>query len=388
MVERLARHYLEICARRYPVVAATGPRQSGKTTLCRQVFPTHAYVSMEAPDIRRAAMDDPRRFLEGHGDGAVIDEIQRTPELLSYLQTEVDLDPRPGRFIITGSENLVLSGRISQSLAGRVALVTLLPCTLAEVRAFDQPAMDLWSTVRHGGYPAIFDKKIPAEDWLANYFSMYVERDVRQVLNVTNLLPFETFVKIAAGRTSQLVNFSALGADCGVTHNTAIAWTSVLEASFVLFRLPPFHANTTSRLIKTPKIHFYDTGLAAHLLGVRTDEHLFTHPLRGPLFETWVVTEIMKSYFNRGRRPAATFYRDKRGTEIDLVIDDGPVRLLIETKSGATYESSFAAAFDRADLGPDSGRTKKIVVYGGDRSFRSGDVDVIAWHDLASLQEA
>lgn len=381
-------HLLEL-AGRYPAVTLTGPRQSGKTTLCRMAFPEHAYASLEVPSVRELALEDPVGFLRRLGDRFILDEVQRAPQLPSYLQGSIDEDPRPGRFVLTGSQNLALLDTVSQSLAGRTALVELLPLGLDELRRFPAAPGELFATVWAGGYPRIFERNLPAGEWLANYTATYVERDVRQVLKIGDLLRFQTFLRLCAGRTAQLLNLSSLAADCGISHTTAGQWLSVLEASYLVHRLPPFHANLGKRLIKTPKLYFYDTGLVANLLGIESPGQLETHPLRGALFETWVVAEIVKSHLHRGRRPRLSFYRDRSQLEIDVVIERGTALTLVEIKSARTPSGAFFSPFERfvARLSASFPATvdRRVVVYGGEESQDRQGGRLLAWSDMASF---
>jgi predicted AAA+ superfamily ATPase len=393
MVPRTLRRTLVRLARRFPIVTVTGPRQSGKTTLCRMAFPRKAYVSLEAPDVRAYATADPRGFLATYASGAILDEIQRVPDLLSYLQGEVDARPTAGRFILTGSANLALLHGVSQSLAGRTAMLTLLPLGHDEMLRFPDPPDDLFDVLWHGGYPAIFDTRPAPGDWLGSYVATYVERDVRQVLNVTDLLAFQNFLRLCAGRTAQLLNLSALAADAGITHNTARAWLSVLEASYVAFRLPALHTNVRKRLVKAPKLHFYDTGLLCYLLGILHPDQLRSHPLRGAVFETWVVSEIIKARLHRGLPASLSYYRDRAGGEIDAVLEQGDAVVAVEAKSGQTVAADFFPPLARfADsIGtrpPSGGPVVTIVAYGGDRNETRGACRVIPWNRLGDFDWA
>jgi hypothetical protein len=372
-----------------PAVAVTGPRQSGKTTLCRATFPELAYVSLEPLDTREFAAQDPRGFLRTYGNGAIIDEVQRVPALFSYLQEEIDRDGSPGRFVLTGSQQFGLSAGISQSLAGRIALLQLLPLGLEELRRFPKPPTDLWSTVWAGGYPRIHDRGLDAGEWLSDYASTYVQRDVRQVLRVTDLDAFARFLRLAAGRTAQEERLSALGADTGVSHQTIKAWFSVLDASFVTFRLPSWRRNFRKRIVKAAKLHFVDSGLACHLLGIRQPDQLRTHPLRGALFETWVAAEILKARVHAGRVPDLFHLREERGYEIDLVAEAGRQVIAVEAKSAGTVASEFVEHLQA--LGPRleaSGAMQEVflrLVYGGDRRETRNGVEVIPW---SAIQDA
>lgn len=385
MVDRVMEPHLRALSRRHPVVVVLGPRQSGKTTLCRKVFAKKPYVSLEDPDTRQFAISDPRGFLAQYPDGAVLDEIQRAPALPSYLQGIVDARPKAGAFVLTGSENLTLTASVSQSLAGRAALVTLLPLSLGELRGFPRAPKDLFSTLFTGGYPAIFDRRLPPTEWLASYVRTYVERDVRQVLNVGDLLSFQTFFGLCAGHAGQLLNLSALGAAAGITHNTAKAWLSVLEASYLVYRLPPWSTNINKRLVKTPKLHFYDTGLLCYLLGIRSAADLVTHAKRGAIFESWVVSEIRKAHTNRGWEPRMSFFRDHKGTEVDLLVEAGKKLLAIEIKSGQTVADDFFAALEVFSALVDDRNVQPVLVYGGEESQKRTQSHVVAWSDLGQI---
>lgn len=389
MIPRKLRSKLLELAGYYPVVVVTGPRQSGKTTLCQSTFPDKAYVSLESLDTRNYAHSDPRGFLQEYRAGAVIDEIQQVPELLSYLQPEVDSEPAAGRFILTGSQHFGLSQAISQSLAGRCGMLTLLTPDLEELSAFPAAPTDLYTTLWQGSYPRIYDREIPAHQWLADYISTYVERDVRQVINVGDLLAFAGFLKLCAGRTGQEINLSSMGNDAGISHNTARAWLSVLETSYIIHRLPAWHGNIRKQVVKAPKLHFLDSGLACHLLGIRELEQLRHHPLRGALFESWVVAELHKAQLNRGEEPNMFHYRESRGAEIDLLINKGKVLHAIEIKSGATASADFfrnfrnlAGSLSKTVL-PD--QIKNHVIYGGEQSQKRTQARLWSWRDTLKV---
>jgi uncharacterized protein len=388
VIERLLQPRLLDLATRYPVLTLTGPRQSGKTTLSRMAFPNLPYASLENPSQRELAQSDPIAFLGRYGNGAIIDEVQRVPQLFSYLQGLVDEDPRPGRFLLTGSQNLALVGAVTQSLAGRTTLTELLPLSLEEIRRFPEPPTDLETLLWKGGYPRIYERNLPAQEWLADYTATYVERDVRQLLRVGDLLLFQTFLRLCAARTGQILNLSSLANDCGVSQPTARTWLSVLEASYIVFRLPAFFANLGKRLIKAPKLYFYDTGLAASLLNVETPRQLVTHPLRGALFETWVVAEIAKTYLHHGRRPRLSFYRDRRGLEIDLVLERGAEVGLVEIKAAQTPSGHALAAFDRfsAVLAGKQAPwiADRVVVYAGSETQVRSLGTILSLRDLDS----
>ena len=371
-------------ARKAPSITLTGPRQSGKTTLSKTVFPDHSYVSLEAPDVRAFASEDPRAFLSQYPSGAIIDEVQRVPGLLSYLQGIIDTGPQPGRWILTGSQNLSLTESVSQSLAGRTAVHYLLPLARSETVRFVQHPRALEETVLAGGYPRIFDQALDPSEWLRSYVATYIERDVRTISQVGDLTTFQRFVELCAGRTAQLTNYSALASDCGVSQPTARAWLSILEASFIVFRLPPFHINLGKRLVKMPKLHFYDTGLVCWLLGIRTPEQLRSHPLRGPIFETWVVSEIVKHRTNLGETRGLFFYRNRDGAEVDLVIEHPSGVTLVEAKSSQTPSSSlFEGVYRVGRHLIDSGLPCEVVVaYGGDEYQDRTAGRLTPWHRL------
>jgi hypothetical protein len=387
MIPRDLSSVLARAAAQYPVVTVTGPRQSGKTTLCRAAFPNKRYVSLEPLDVRERARSDPRGLLEELRDGAVLDEVQHVPELLSYLQVEVDERPAVGRFVLTGSQHLTLSGTVSQTLAGRTAVLHLLPPALNELRRFDNPPKGLFETLLAGAYPRIHDRGIPSDRWLADYVATYVQRDVRQILDVTDLTTFTTFLRIAAGRTSQELHLSSVADDVGVSHNTIRSWFSVLEASYLVFRVPAWHRNPGKRLVKAPKMHWYDSGLVCHLLGIRDVEQLRHHPLRGAIFESWVAAEIAKAHMHRGVSADLHHVRQTRGMEIDLLVEDGRRLVAVECKSGATVRPGsfrhllrFREALERAG---DADPVETVLVHGGESRHTQSGVTVLPWEAVA-----
>lgn len=341
MISRSARATLERLMQGFPVVAVTGPRQAGKTTLARAFAPDRPYVSLENPDTREFALLDPRGFLAQFPHGAVLDEVQRAPALLSWLQQRVDERAVMGEFILTGSAQFDLMAGLSQSLAGRVGRLELLPFTGAELGSALPSTLE--AVLLQGGYPPLFDRPVARDDWFPNYVATYLERDVRQLLGVRDLVQFQRFVRLCAARSGQMLNLAALGNDAGVSAVTARDWLAVLEASYLVMRLAPYHVNFGKRLVKTPKLYFLDVGLLAWLLGIRDAATLATHAARGALFETWVVSEVLKWRFNAGRPAELYFWRDNTGHEIDLLLETPQGVQAIEIKSGATFASDWPA---------------------------------------------
>lgn len=385
-VDRDMSPFLARAASKFAAITLTGPRQSGKSTLCRSIFPQLPVANLEELDVRAFAADDPRGFLAAHPHGAVLDEVQRCPSLLSYLQGTIDADPRPGRWVLTGSHNLSLIESVGQSLAGRTAVAHLLPLARTEVRRFPRHPRSIEEAVLSGGYPAIYDRKLDPAEWLAPYVATYLERDVRSISRVIDLVSFQRFVTLCAGRTGQLLNLSALASETGVSQPTAKAWLSILETSFIVFRLPAFHAGIVKRLVKMPKLHFYDTGLACWLLGIRTTDHLRTHPLRGPLFETWVISEIMKHRTNRGDAGGLFHYRDRHGTEADLVIQKADRLTVVEVKATATITADmFSGPARVAAILASTGRVDAAAVHAGDMRQDRAVASAVPWESVQDL---
>ncbi len=381
MITRDIAPILRKAATQFPAVTLTGPRQSGKTTLCRALFLQHPYVNLEAPDVRAFAAADPRAFLAQYPHGAIFDEVQRVPDLLSYLQGLIDDDPEPGQWILTGSQNFLLLESISQSLAGRTAVHHLLPLTRSEILRSARNPSTLEDTLHAGGFPRIFDRGLEPETWLRSYVATYLERDVRTLGSVGDLGTFQRFLELCAGRTAQLLNYSSLANDCGISQPTAKAWINLLEASFVAFRMPAFHSNMRKRLVKMPKLYFHDTGLACWLLGIRSSEQLRSHPLRGPIFETWVVSEVLKHRTNQGMTGGLSFYRDSNGAEADLVIEQEGKITLVEAKSNATPSPGLLSSTKRVHghLAELPQPCEVAVVYGGNEFQRYSSGQIVPW---------
>ena len=385
MISREITPHLEKLFTQYPIVTVTGPRQSGKTTLCRSVFPDLDYVNLEALDNREFAQSDPRGFLAQFTWGAVIDEIQHVPELLSYIQVLTDERSVNGQFVLTGSEQFPLSKAVSQSLAGRTALLRLLPFSTSE-RARAGASENVDDILFSGFYPRIIDQGLDPHQALESYFNTYVERDVQRLGGIRDLSSFRRFVRLCAGRIGQVVNISNLGRDAGLSRQTINQWLSVLEASYVLFQLQPYHANIRKRLVKTPKMYFYDVGLASYLIGIEHSQQVATHPLRGNLFENAVVAEAIKYRYNRGLTPNLSFFRDSNGLECDILYDTGEGMTAIEAKAGYTISSDHLKSLRRvSDLLPQV--SSKVLVYGGsDRQSRS-DCEIVPLRDFSGVLE-
>jgi uncharacterized protein len=384
MIERNIVPVLQQLASRYPVITLTGPRQSGKTTLAKGLFFDKPYVTLEDPDTRRYAADDPRGFLAQYKQGAILDEIQRAPEIASYLQGMVDANPQPGRFILTGSHQFELMSQVSQSLAGRTAVLRLLPFTLAEVWRLRGGAGDveLPQTLLTGFYPRIHDRNLDPSQALSDYFATYVQRDLRQLAAVQDLHRFERFVRLCAGRTGQLLNLSSLGNDAGVTHTTARAWVDLLQTSYIVHLLPPWFTNTGKRLVKAPKLYFYDVGLACWLLGLRSAEQVARDPLWGGLFENFVIMEAMKDRLNAGETGEMYFYRDSEGNEVDLLLPTGGRMHAIEIKAGATVNPDYFKGLKTFAAHQPGAFSGGCVVFGGMEGQSRSDWPVYSWRQL------
>ena len=375
-------------AKQYPVVTVTGPRQSGKTTLCRTAFANKPYANLEQPDTRVFALNDPQGFLDQFAQGAVIDEVQRVPQLLSWIQVRVDQSAQPGQFILTGSHQFELMEAVTQSLAGRTALLQLLPLSVNELRQAGLPS----STNRllyAGGYPRIHAQKLNPSVTLGDYFETYVERDMRSLIALRQLNEFRRFVKLAAGRVGQLLNLHSLAADAGVSDPTAREWMTLLQAAYVVYLLPPWFANIGKRLTKSPKLYFYDVGLAAWLIGINEESQLATHPLRGGLFENLVVVEFLKHALNRGERAGLHFWRDSNGIEVDLLVENGmpPGTLgLVEIKSGQTFQPEFLKHLRSTAKLLGTSVQRQMLVYGGNQQHLREGVEVVGLQARGGLQ--
>lgn len=360
-------------------IALIGPRQSGKTTLSKTQFPDHQYFSLENPNIQSRALEDPVGFLKSISEHCILDEVQNAPELLSYLQEILDDKSDKRQFVLTGSNSFQLNEKISQSLAGRIRIFTVLPFLRSEIPENLQPK-DLDAALWTGSYPRIYDEGLPPQEWIADYYNTYVQKDVRTLLNVSDLTQFDRFIRICAGRCGRLSEFSSIASEVGVSQPTAVRWASILEASFILFRLQPHFKNFNKRIIKSPKLYFYDTGLLCFLLRIQTPEQLSTHPLRGEIFENWVISEYFKLNFSRGKEPPLYFWRDQHGHEVDLVIDASDHLFPIEIKSSASFSTDWGQNltwFNKLQNFNES-----MVVYGGDESFKFKEMEVKSWKSI------
>lgn len=381
MIPRAAANLLDEIRSGYPVITLTGPRQSGKTTLARAAFADKPYVSLETPDEREFAASDPRGFLARWKEGAIIDEVQHVPALLSWIQSEVDAAGTMGRYILTGSQNFSLMAHIAQSLAGRSALVQLLPLSIAELNAAGHLPPDTDSMLLRGGYPALYARVLNPSRWLADYTMSYLERDVRQITQVHDLAAFQRFLRLCAGRTGQLLNLANLAQEAGVAQSTARAWLSVLEASYIVHLLPPHHRNLGKRVVKAPKLYFVDAALAASLMGIQTAAQLAIHPLRGALFETLIVGEFLKARFNSGYPSNLYFWRDNVGLEVDLLLDEAEGLRPVEIKSSATVtDDLFKGLRKWMAVAGTAARHPRLVCGGPDSYTRSG-IEVRPWQE-------
>ena len=367
----------------YPVVALTGPRQSGKTTMVKKIFANKKYLSLENLDTRSFAKNDPRGFLKTYRNGVIIDEAQNVPELFSYIQEIADTNKMPGEFILTGSQNFLLMEKINQSLAGRIAITTLLPLSTEEISKKTK-GIQLNQIMLNGQYPIIYEKKIDANEWYQNYIKTYLERDVRLMKNISDLSLFQKFIKLCAGRIGQILNLTSLANDCGVSHNTVRGWISILEASYLIFLLPPYYKNFNKRLIKMPKIYFYDTGLAASLLGIENKDQFDINPFRGGLFESFIISEILKKEYNEGQTPKIFFWRDKSGHEIDCLYENKEKKYALEIKSAKTINNDFFKGLDYLQKISKNTFTDSVLIYGGNEKQTRSNALVLSWKNFIS----
>ena len=379
MIARTILPYLKDRLTKFPVVSLTGPRQSGKTTLLRNAFPDYTYLSLEDPDLREYAEEDPKDFFKRNHNKVIIDEAQKVPRLFSYMQGVVDDFGQAGQFILSGSQNFILHKNINQSLAGRVAICKLLPFDFSELKTESLLSDDWQESLVKGFYPRPFDFGIPPQEFYPAYIESYVERDVKEIVNVRNLILFRNFVRLCAGRIGQVLNLSSLASDAGISHSTAQEWISLLESSYILFRLPPYFRNFSKRLIKSPKLYFYDVGLAASLLTIKDPAALSTHYLRGNLFENLIMAEMMKRDFHQAKSTNLYFWRDSNGRELDCLIPEAGRLHVYEIKSSTTFNKDFLKGFRYFRNVAKEAIESETIIYGGLDSMNRNEVVVEGW---------
>ena len=395
MIKRELSEKLAETSKKYPVLTITGPRQSGKTTLARHIFKDYQYVSLEEPDNTMMAKEDPRGFLEQYTGNLIIDEAQKVPTLFSYIQTIVDTEDKSGRFVLTGSHNFLLMESITQSLAGRCAIFHLLPFSKAELEGSkpvdidhiddlkaplqEMQRDDLYEMLFTGFYPRIHDRNLESQEWLQDYLLSYIERDVRLISNIGDVETFQRFMGICAARSGQILNITSLASDCGITSTTARKWLSILECSFIVKLLRPHYKNFNKRLIKSPKLYFTDTGLMCHLLKIRSSDELRKSDMRGPVFETWVIDEFIKNYYNRRRNPDMFFWRDASGNEIDVIISRGNELLPIEIKSSQTFSDNLIKKLHFWRTLTGNPKYPGVLIYGGNRFLEFKGLKILPW---------
>lgn len=386
MFQRELTNQLIEMAKRYPVITLLGPRQSGKTTLVRKVFSQMAYVNLEAPDILQLAQDDPRGFLDQYPDGCILDEIQNYPELLSYIQTIVDQKDEEGMYILTGSHQLALHENVAQSLAGRTAMLTLMPLSLSELQAANFN-YTLEQQFIYGGYPRIYNKSIDPKDYFRDYIRTYLEKDVRQIINIKDLTSFQRLMQLCAARVGKMFDYTSMANELGIARNTVKEWISVLEASFVLFRLPPYFENFGKRIIKSPKLYFWDTGLVCYLLGLDSTQLMLNHPIRGELFENLMIVELMKAKMHHGVEPRFYYFRDSNQNEVDLIIAQAGKLIAVEFKSGKTFHPHFLKGLQYFNDIAHNKISQLLLVYSGDQEQIIHENQLLHYQNLVTFLE-
>ncbi len=373
---------------KFPVVGLFGPRQSGKTTLVKAVFKNHRYLNFEDPETRELATTDPKRFLQENENkhGVILDEFQYVPQILSYVQIESDEKKRPGYFVLTGSQNFLMNQAVTQSLAGRIGILTLLPLSIKELKQNNLLSQSVNELILKGGYPKIYTEKFDPGELYPSYIHSYVERDIRQLVNVENLRTFQRFMQLCAGRIGQLLNISDIAMNCGINSRTAEKWLSILQASYIIFLLSPYHENFNKRVTKTPKLYFYDTGLACSLLDLKSPETISLSPFRGHLFESFIIADLFKQYFSLGTNAPLYFWRDKNGyIEIDCLINMGNKLVPIEVKSGQTIMTDFFDGLSKWNVIAESSPDNGYVIYGGDAVQKRSAGNIIGWQTSGDL---
>lgn len=383
MIERTLAAKLISLRQKFQVITLTGPRQSGKTTLVKATFPDFPYVSLEEPDLRQVALRDPRGFLSNYPDGAILDEVQNTPELFSYLQRIVD-ENRQIQFILTGSSNFLLMEKISQTLAGRTAVLNLLPLSLKELESLP---VSYENMIYKGQYPRIYDRDLSATDFYPSYIQTYVDRDVRMIKNIVDTIAFIQFTQLCAGRIGQPLNYASLANDAGISPNTTKSWLSILESCYIIYRLQPYYRNFNKRLVKSPKLYFYDTGVACSLLGIREQDQVNLHYLKGSLFENLIINEFIKRNFNRGENRLPYYWQDNHGKEIDCLLVNGENVSAVEIKSGKTISTSYFNNLKYWSSLTDLPERNSYVVYGGEQSLQTSAGALISWRELDRIPD-
>ena len=384
-IKRSAEATLKRLAKGFPLIGITGPRQSGKTTLAKAFFSKKPYVSLEDPQQLDFASTDPEAFLRTFPKGAIIDEVQKCSLLFSYLQLKVDKEKKMGQFVLTGSQQFGFKAKVTQSLAGRIGLLELLPFSLEELKINEKN--NLYSLIYSGLYPPLYDRSLKAGDWHSNYMKTYIERDLHQLIHVKNMSLFKQFLKLCAGRTGQLLNFSDISNNCGVSSHTIREWISILEASYIIYRLLPHFNNFSKRMIKSSKIYFYDTGVACFLLGLNRYQDLSYHSLRGPLFENFIINEFMKSRFNDGKSSNLYFWRNRKGVEIDLLIENGEVLFPIEIKSAQTLNADFFKSLNLWRRIAEHKTKKSYLIYAGNKIQKMSYIEIYPWFKMKKVLE-
>lgn len=369
---------------KFPILAVTGPRQSGKTTLLRQLFSTYRYISLEDPDTRQFAESDPIAFLDTYDQYVILDEVQRVPQLFSYLQGRVDESGIMAQYILSGSQNFHLLQNITQTLAGRVALFKLLPLDFSELQDSALLADEYAGAALQGAYPAIFDRTIDSSVFYANYVETYVEKDVTELLRVKDTRQFKQFIKLCANRAGQLLNINSLANEADIAYNTAREWLSILESSYITFLLQPYYENRNKRLVKTPKLYFYDTGLLCFLLGIRTDEQLLTDRLKGNIFENMIVSEHQKALYHQYLFEEMYFWQDSNGVEIDLLWKNRDTYFATEIKATKTIQNDLFKQLDKFESHLSPHAVRKVLVYGGNESQRRTQYDIVSWKQASN----
>ncbi|MEN8237254.1 MAG: ATP-binding protein [Pseudomonadota bacterium] len=386
MFNRIINPTLKQTVEEFPVTVLTGPRQSGKTTVLKTLFPEFEYINLEAPDIRSRVQADPRDFFARRRPGWIIDEAQQYPELFSYVHDFIETQKHNTKWILSGSQNFLLSANISQSLAGRAAILELLPLTYSEYTTYPNiTAQNLWSYLYHGSYPRPYHEKMSINRWYNSYIMTYIERDVRSLIQIKNLNQFQIFLQLCAGRHGQILNLNAIAQATGISQPAARQWLSILEASYLVYLLRPYHQNFNKRIIKSPKLYFYDSAIVCQLLGIDSPEHLQFHASRGAIFEGFILSEIIKQSLAMGRPPRLYFWRDQTGHEIDGVIEKGPDNLGVEIKSTATFHPSLLKRLN--DWAKISGTSTQnlYLVYAGDEAFTIKGINIIPWKQAVQL---